>query len=266
MVKQTFSKRQGYRNTFAEITLREDAPEELRSAIPTIARHQNMSPETLRNIVSRVLLVDVNESHVSKQSIYLEVKEQLNECKWFEVYDIAEEIYSQLSQSSSKSAKEYSDRLNHFFYEHGIGWEMKNGEIRFRSADKFIEVLYAAATTTQKSNRPRAESEIREAISDILRRPNPDLSGAIHHAMAALEAIARDTTGKRSSTLGNLIPQLDLPKPFDEALKQLWNFASEGARHAKEGTKLNFSETKLLVSVTCATCTYLIERESRKKE
>ena len=58
--------------------------------------------------------------------------------------------------------------------------------------------------------------------TDLSRRPNPDITGAIQHAMAALECIARTVCGDGSSTLGALLkrnPDL-IPKPLNEAVEK----------------------------------------------
>ena len=103
--------------------------------------------------------------------------------------------------------------------------------------------------------------EMREALKDISRRPEPDRTGAIQHAMAALEATAREVTGKPKPTLGKLIPELDLPKPLDTAVEKLWGYACDHARHGKEGRTVGTDETELLVSVACAVCTFLTKRD-----
>ena len=47
--------------------------------------------------------------------------------------------------------------------------------------------------------------KIHEALQDLSRRPQPDLTGALQHALAALECLARDVTGENKPTLGQLM-------------------------------------------------------------
>ena len=105
---------------------------------------------------------------------------------------------------------------------------------------------------------------MREALKDISRRPEPDLTGGIQHAMAALEATARKVTGKPKPTLGKLVRELDLLPPLDTAVEKLWGYANaEHARHGKEGRTVGTDEAELLVSVACAVCTFLTKRDLR---
>jgi hypothetical protein len=87
-----------------------------------------------------------------------------------------------------------------------------------------------------------------------------DRTGAIQHAIAALECTARDITGEPNATLGTLIAKLNLPKPLDMAVEKLWGFSSDRARHLREGKSVDDDEAELVVSVACAVCAFLSKR------
>jgi predicted DNA binding CopG/RHH family protein len=106
----------------------------------------------------------------------------------------------------------------------------------------------------------RMALEIHEALHDISRRPKPDRTGAIQHAIAALECTAREVTGEPNATLGALIPKLNLPKPLDVATEKLWGFASDRTRHMREGKGVSDDEAELIVSVSCAVSAFLSKR------
>lgn len=60
---ETFAKRHGYRPVDAEITVREDAPEELRGAIAQIALRSGMTYSPMHEVICRTLLVQPNPSN-----------------------------------------------------------------------------------------------------------------------------------------------------------------------------------------------------------
>ena len=67
---------------------------------------------------------------------------------------------------------------------------------------------------------------------------------AIQHAMAALECVAREVTGGLKSTLGRIIndnPEL-LPAPLDQTIESAWGYASDRARHIREGSVPSYEE------------------------
>lgn len=257
----TFSDRHGYRGTDAEITVREDAPEGLRYAIPLIAQGIGMNPTAMRRVICQVLLIPPDPSNWSNYpNVWDEVNELIEDCPWYKVYDIAEALHDAFERSDPDCARQFAGRLNQYFRENGIGWEIRDGQITFRGSEVFADTTEEAVTVLTNSGRQRSANEIHEALRDISRRPEPDVTGAIQHVIAALESTARDVTGQPNRTLGQLVRQLDLPAPLDAAVEKLWGYASERARHVREGQTVDTMEAELLVSVACAVCTFLTKR------
>ena len=258
---EPFSDRYGYSadDVAVEIAVREDVPDELRYAIPQIAKQLDMSFTTMREVICRTLLVQPDPGNWSEiPNVRDEVNHLIGNCPWFKVYDIAEALHDEICPGYRQK---FSDRFNQFFRINGIRWEMLEGQIIYRGSDVFAGSTKRAVAVLTQSNRPRAASEIQEALRDISRRPAADVTGAIQHAMAAMKATARDVTGQPNPTLGQLIPMLNLPKPLDSAVEKLWGYASDRARHVREGDDIDTIEAELLVSVASAACTFLASRE-----
>ena len=194
-------------------------------------------------------------------NIWNEVQGLLEDCPWFKVYDAAELIYQYL-ENSPDGQKSFQDGLNEVLVGSGIGWEMVNGEIVFRGDETFKVTVSEAGTLIAAAGYDRAAKEIHEALADISRRPSPDITGAIQHSIAALECTARELTGEKSATLGQLLRKLELPKPLDVGVEKLWSYASDKARHIREGEEVRVAEAELIVSVACAACSYLLKRDN----
>ena len=163
------------------------------------------------------------------------MQELVLECDWFRVYDITEAIYKDLV--TPDQASEFEASINEYFREAGVGWQLVDGEIRTRGSEAFESAVHTAAKELEGASRPTASREIHEALQDLSRRPEPDLTGAINHAMGALEAVARYLTGESKATLGRILndyPDL-VPPPLDKALGKVWGYASNEARHILEG-------------------------------
>ncbi len=115
---------------------------------------------------------------------------------------------------------------------------------------------------TAVSERHTAQNELHSALRDISRRPDPDLTGAVQHALAALECVARDVCGDPKATLGGILerhPGL-LPGPLDAAVEKIWGYASEMGRHVREGREPQRAEVELLVELAAAVSTYLVKK------
>ena len=256
---QSFSQRFGYRAEERAITVREDAPDAVRYGVVMLADNLGLSPSNARLEVCGILLARPNPSNWSDYpNVFGEVQCLVEGAPWYRVYDIAEGFYDRLASSDRTRGQEFENRLNELFREHGVSWEMRDGRIMARGSEAFGQALTTAAEALQASGRTTAASELHEALRDISRRPQADVTGAIQHAMAALECVARDVTGQPSKTLGQIVPGLAIPKPLDTALEKLWGFASEQGRHIREGREPRFEEAELIVTVAAALSVYLL--------
>lgn len=263
---ERFSDRQGYRPTAAQITIREDAPSNLRFAIPSIAKAAGMTPTAMRQAICDVLLESPDPNNWSDYpNVWDEVVSLTQEAPWHKVYDIAEALYEELAtgrRGDSGLADEFERRLNDFFVENGIGWELCDGQIVHRGSEAFARSIHDVPDCLEETGFQRAANEIHESLGDISRRPEPDITGAIQHAMAALEATAREVTGQSNPTLGKLVPMLKLPSPLDNAVRKLWGYASDRCRHIRERESVDRSEAELIVAIAGSLCAFLAQRES----
>jgi hypothetical protein len=182
-------------------------------------------------------------------------------CPRHKVYHIAEEFHDRIESRDPDNAKRFEDGLNEIFRENGIGWAMERGRIVVRGSEAFSAVPKQAIELLRQIGRQTAANEIHEAIQDLSRRPKPDVTGSLQHAMASLECVIRDLTGQPGKTLGNLISdnraRLNTSRPLDEALEKLWGYASETGRHLQEGREPRFADAELVVTVAAAVAIYL---------
>jgi hypothetical protein len=86
-----FSRRHGF-NPAKAITVREGAPENLRSFVLQTARGRWPRPGPFRRLVCRVLHVTPNEENYRDEHIWKEVRVLMNTCPWYKVYDIIEAL------------------------------------------------------------------------------------------------------------------------------------------------------------------------------
>lgn len=260
----SFSERHGFHGPEAEITIREDAPEEVREAVLMLGYATGLGPNAMREAVCGVLLRRPDPGNWSPSNVESEVGRLIDAAPWYSIYDIAERVHDEIarSDSSGTGAAEYARRLTQRFRELGVGWRMEDGRILIRGSEAFTLATEDAVELMRGRGAPTAANEIHEALLDISRRPAADVTGAIQHAMAALECVAREVDGS-ADTLGRIIGRLGLPAPLDGALHKLWGFASEQGRHMQEGREPVFEEAELVVTVASAVGVYLLRRRVR---
>ncbi len=259
-----FSKRNNFVKTEPLITVRTDAPDGLRYAVLQNAYDCGPSYNNIRSVVCRVLFKAPDPSNWSEiPNIRDEVFNDILNCDWYKVYDIAEALLSYIETNCGYDpAVSFATAMNEHFIGAGIGWQFSPNEgIVYRGDKTFLVATKDAASILKTSGRENAAAEIHEAIIDISRRPDPDVTGAISHAMAAIECVAQDVIGTKE-TLGKFIDKLSLPQPLDLALEKLWGFASQNGRHVSEASVPTADDAELLVHVACAICMYLIKKNS----
>ena len=266
-MNDTFSKRNGFKIPDKKITIREDAPHNLRDFIPNVYYGLNIQPSTVRKIVCQTLRVSPDKGNWGEYPyISQEVQSLLSECEWFKVYDIIERLACNLRDPRNNLL--FHEEINSFFCENGIGWKLITGRIELRGDEDFETAISVVEEVLEERGIETATTEIKEAILDLSRRPNADTTGAIQHSLAALECIARTVTGASGLTLGALIKKHKdiVPPPLDSLIEKMWGFSSEQGRHLREGEEPHFEEAELLVHLSASICTYLGKKNIQIKE
>ena len=66
-------------------------------------------------------------------NIHEENVQLLERCKWFKVYDVIERLDDYLGNThyNPDAYQHFNSELNEFFVEHGIGWKLLGGVLRF---------------------------------------------------------------------------------------------------------------------------------------
>ncbi len=262
-----FSKRLGYHEpSEAEIVVRHEAPHEFRGVLIDIAYECGFRPNTLRPLVCRILRKREDQNNWSEYpNIDNECRMLIDDCEWYKVYDIIEGICTRMDSApySSYEKDKFEHEINEYFLENGIGWHLTNGRIEVRGPEIFEEVVKTAAKELGNAGKVTSRSELHEALADLSRRPKPDVTGAIQHSMAALECVARDVCGDKKANLGDILKKYKdfIPPPLDEAVMKAWGYASENARHIREGREPSFEEAELVVGLCASVSTYLVKKE-----
>jgi hypothetical protein len=268
--QQSFSARHGYTHTpsEAQITIREDAPQELRATLVEIAIKVGYDYDDLFTIASQIGKQPwhLPEAHESGKSSRAQVYRMLMGWEWYLVYDFAERLFAILAKQQLLDAPEdeFARLINDYFRHTGIGWQLRDGMIISRGSETFETAIKTTLLSISETGLATAHREFHEALIDLSRRPHADLTGAIQHAMAALECVARSASQDPHPTLGKLLerhPGL-IPKPLDIAVEKAWGYASEQGRHVREGREPSREETELIVGIAASVAGYLAKKIS----
>jgi hypothetical protein len=255
----SFAERHGIALPEVAITVREDAPKTLRTSLWSLCEKASFAAHLSVIEVAQLVLDHVYFPEFANDRPLVEMaKQALLRCPWNQVYDVAERMWALLDRPHGAAGKFESD-LNFLFRQEGIGWQMTGGVISVRSSDALEATVSQAIETLNATGRTTAEGELREAFRDLSRRPEPDITGAIQHAGAALECVARDVAGDAKKTLGDILKLHRglLQKPLDDAADKLWGFASQYGRHVQEGRNASMEEALLVIGLAATLAGFL---------
>ncbi|MGQ5524772.1 AbiJ-NTD4 domain-containing protein [Chitinimonas sp. PSY-7] len=254
----TFSRRHGLSRPDADILIRYEAPDDLRNAIVDLAYQCGFKPSDLRRVLCSMLYRTPDRNNWSDfPNVDDEVRDLISDCEWFEVYDLIE----LLAQSYARNGGDFAGETNRMFRIKGVGWQLVGTRLEVRGSEAFELAVKEGQRELLQRGSHTAANELHEAILDLSRRPNPEVSGAIQHAMAALECVARDVCVSKD-TLGDVLrknPHL-FPKPVDQIVDKAWGYTSNYGRHLVEGSPPAFDEAELVVGLAGALARYLSRR------
>ena len=164
-LEQPFSKRNRFGGGPKEITVREDAPQNLRYFVLQTALDLGWRPTALRSILCRVLRVPPDAGNWSEYpNIWGEVQELMYSCDWFKVYDIIEALHVRFTRNDEHNGEQdavaFTNAVNELFIDEGIGWQLVDGKILTRGTDAFETVVTEATVALEVSQRPTAAEHL----------------------------------------------------------------------------------------------------------
>jgi len=138
----------------------------------------------------------------------------------------------------------------------------KDIKVVFHAMNQLISPQKHTVLTLSKTNMKVVNQEIQEALNDLHRKPKPDITGAIQHATAAVECVLRNVTGDHNATLGQILKKRKdiIPPPLNISVEKAWGYASDKARHVREGVVLDYSEAEFVVTQFISVANFLTKK------
>jgi hypothetical protein len=242
-------------------TITEDAPIELRYfLLETFKQYYSQNPYGAASVFGKFLRDPAFANKYANQydpTSWPRLYEALKQFEWWQIYDFIEYVYG---SRTTFFQREFWFSLNEFFADQKIGYQMnRGGEIIYRGSEAFEATVELAEVSLVATGRKTAKDELHKAVKSLSERPVPDLTGAVQHAMAALECVANDVCGESGQTLGDVIKRNPdrFPEPLGTAVSKLYGFASNNGRHITEGREPDLKEVELIVGVAATVATYL---------
>ena len=193
-----------------------------------------------------------------KKGVYDIVKEYLYGCKWFEVYDLMEEMANDESGVFSKNVLKW---INKELEEHNSAYRFIGSSVTEITDANEIHAIEDALTISDTSIKTHLEASLR-MLSD---RETPDYRNSIKESISAVEATCRLVTGTPSATLGEALKRItNLHPAMARAFAQLYGYTndSSGIRHSlTDEVSITYADAKFML-ITCSAFTSYLRLSS----
>lgn len=187
-----------------------------------------------------------------------------NSSKWYEIYDLIEEIikiYPQLSQFKPT----FLNELNTILEEEKSAYRIVNAEVIEITSEQEIQSIEQALENTNPYS--GVQQHLNQSLKLMSDRQNPDYRNSIKESISAVESICKIVTNDEKATLGKALKIVEdkfgLHPALKGSLSQLYGYTSDadGIRHAMlEESNLSYIDAKFMLVACSNFINYLIEK------
>jgi hypothetical protein len=175
-------------------------------------------------------------------------------CKWYQVYDLLEEISTDQSKLLDTKLREWMNQE----------LETHNAAYRF-VGENVVEITDENEIGAIEDGLSHSDAPVREHLAAAVRmlsdREAPDYRNAVKEAISAVEAACRLVSGQPTATLGDALKKISNIHPaFGKAFGQLYGYTSDasGVRHSlTDEPDVTYADAKFMVVACAAFVSYL---------
>ncbi|WP_131027522.1 AbiJ-NTD4 domain-containing protein [Klebsiella variicola] len=194
-------------------------------------------------------------------SLLTTIKEYIYEAKWFNVFDLLEELLDYTSDFYQFDLGEY---INAVFEKYGVGYRVIDGLITPISDEVEIESIEGALANNTES----ARNHFTRALELMADREQPDYRNSIKESISAIESLCKKISGNEKGTLGDCLKTIEdkghIHPAMKRAFQQLYGYTSDqgGIRHAltDDSEEPTLEEARYMLVICSAFSNYLVSK------
>jgi hypothetical protein len=253
----SFSERHAIPKKEIPITIRNEAPQNLRSFVVDLYQKYNfrLNPP-YKNII--VLLHNIQNNFTvtdeSGRKLYY-IQDMLRLCEWNIFYEIIEEIMHVLQENNQTAYEEFEEELNIFFNANGIGYKAVDGLIEVRGDQITEETYQRAIDSLDKAGKLDEKEELKKAYSCISHRENPDITGCLQHLRPVVDNMLRTGIPKE---LNQYIWKTNFDDAYSLITEVVFNYTSDKGSHAGKGKHIEIEQAYFMTAIVSALTNYKI--------
>ena len=204
--------------------------------------------------------------------VQTEIRNYFFSCNWYQLYDLIETTIDLVEDNCFEiQRKELFESFNHILEREFAGYRFIEGNLSpITNPTEMKEIEEALSLTGNFTSLKGSNTHLREALSKLSDRQNPDYRNSIKESICAIESIAKIISENAKDSLGASLDKikgkLKIHPALERGFKQIYGYTSDsdGIRHAlTEETTCDFEDAKFMLVSCSAFINYLVAKANK---
>lgn len=190
-----------------------------------------------------------------------EIRQHIEECEWYEVYDLVEFL-------SDFESEKFDNLVNEVLKEEMSGYRLISGRIVQITNEEEIAAIEQALSLSDALKPVR--EHLNQSLALLADRKMPDYRNSIKESISAVESLSKIISKQPKATLGPALNVVEKKTKFHsdlkEAFQKLYGYTSDaqGIRHAlMDEPTLDFEDAKFMLVSCSAFVNYLVVKAQK---
>ena len=210
-----------------------------------------------------------------------ELKWVLSSTEWSQIFNYCERVYSRLLvevpdqkeqriiATKQEVEKYFTEEMNILLFEENFSYEFKNGQFERTGRLQTQKSIKRMGAVLSSSSLSFVRQHYNKAVKFFNNIEEPDYKNSIKESLCALESCIESTTGKPASkNFTKSLKELEgngnsqIPPQITESIIKVFAYRGGGqgvAHSAPNGSKTTKLEAELILNITAAYITYIVD-------
>jgi len=200
------------------------------------------------------------------------IREYFFSCSWFQIYDLVESSIDIIKDNHFEiQLDELFENFNRILEREFAGYRFIEGRLSpITNQTELKEIEEALTMTGNFTSFKGSNTHLREALTKLSDRQNPDYRNSIKESICAIESLAKIISEGAKDSLGASLDKikgkLKIHSALEKGFKQIYGYTSDsdGIRHAlTEETTCDFEDAKFMLVSCSAFINYLVAKANK---
>lgn len=204
--------------------------------------------------------------------VQTEIRNYFFSCNWYQVYDLIESTIDIIKDRCFETQPDkLFESFNHILEREFAGYRFIEGKLSpITNPTELKEIEEALTLTGNFTSLKGSNTHLREALSKLSDRQNPDYRNSIKESICAIESLAKIISENAKDSLGASLDKikgkLKIHPALEKGFKQIYGYTSDsdGIRHAlTEEATCDFEDAKFMLVSCSAFINYLVVKANK---